>query len=559
MNRIVLVDKVATIELPQYDNSLYASDRIIIELSATHTGFVNKNFYWYDTETVKERANTFLHPYPKPLVISHEWENPVTTVGRVIGIEFVSLPKLEKDDLYSPEGVLKVFAEVTDPDAIKRVLDRRFLTVSIGAEGSAYCSICGEKLSGDPFEHEHVRGKKYDGKLAYWIIKGDLEYTQVAFVNTPADSYAKVEKVLSESQYTELIQKSGYNDSVTKGNRIFLFDVYQKGRLDMGDKEKDKDVYMEDFSDLELSEEDINSLKELSDEFLEEVEKTSDEFEIEVDEEELEDSTEEDRKLPPAGSKARKKMKTVFCGPNKTFPIPDCKHAAVALAMLNWPKVKKKYSASVRARIRACVMRRAKALGCKMAKKKKDSVDENTATQETMHKKHITDENAIRDIVKGVYEDTIREHKQRLEKLEQASKELLVRLEKIEEELKNIANMKDEDLVDTISSLTTDNVNLNNKVELLAKKLYTTMSILLGDLEQRDNFKFNDYVEDITAELSLPEVMEKIKNMEEAINEKITSKKETTKQDFEDNEAQTPGAKAVLEFFNMIDGNKTKD
>ena len=86
------------------------------------------------------------------------------------------------------------------------------------------------------------------------------------------------------------------------------------------------------------------------------------------DEEWKEDA--EDAKLPSVGSKARKEMKTTFCGPNKTFPIPDCKHATIAMAMLNFPNVKKKYSSSVRAKIASCVKARAKTLNCPMAKKK---------------------------------------------------------------------------------------------------------------------------------------------------------------------------------------------
>lgn len=73
------------------------------------------------------------------------------------------------------------------------------------------------------------------------------------------------------------------------------------------------------------------------------------------------------KKLTP---RARKKLsKSVFCGPGRSFPTPDCKRIAVAKAYLG----RSKFSKSTKKKIAACINRRAKKLGCKVTKKAKAS------------------------------------------------------------------------------------------------------------------------------------------------------------------------------------------
>lgn len=71
-------------------------------------------------------------------------------------------------------------------------------------------------------------------------------------------------------------------------------------------------------------------------------------------------------------TKDRKKLKSgTFCGPNRSFPVPDCKHVAVAKAYLG----KSKFSKSAKKKIAACINRKAKALGCNTTKKAKANRD----------------------------------------------------------------------------------------------------------------------------------------------------------------------------------------
>jgi hypothetical protein len=69
-------------------------------------------------------------------------------------------------------------------------------------------------------------------------------------------------------------------------------------------------------------------------------------------------------------TKQRKKLKkSQFCGPGRSFPVNDCAHYTAALRLLN----RSKYSESTKAKIRACVNRKGKAMGC--TKKKEKSAD----------------------------------------------------------------------------------------------------------------------------------------------------------------------------------------
>jgi len=72
-------------------------------------------------------------------------------------------------------------------------------------------------------------------------------------------------------------------------------------------------------------------------------------------------------------TKDRKKLKSAtFCGPNRSFPVPDCKHVATAKAYLG----RSNFSASTKKKIAACINKKAKSLGCTPGKKAKANMEE---------------------------------------------------------------------------------------------------------------------------------------------------------------------------------------
>lgn len=107
---------------------------------------------------------------------------------------------------------------ITDPVAIQKVLDKRYLTGSVGGRaGKAVCSISGEDLAaesnGKPPTARYKRGQVYKGKLSY-IDMQDISFKEYSFVNQPADSKSSVRSVKSpgadslETSDSEWVAKS---------------------------------------------------------------------------------------------------------------------------------------------------------------------------------------------------------------------------------------------------------------------------------------------------------------------------------------------------------------
>jgi len=86
---------------------------------------------------------------------------------------------------------------ITDPVAAQKVMDKRYLTGSVGGRaGKALCSISGEDLAaesetGRPRVPKYRRGTVYKGKLAY-IDMQDISFKEYSFVNQPADAKSGV-------------------------------------------------------------------------------------------------------------------------------------------------------------------------------------------------------------------------------------------------------------------------------------------------------------------------------------------------------------------------------
>jgi len=88
-------------------------------------------------------------------------------------------------------------------------------------------------------------------------------------------------------------------------------------------------------------------------------------------------------------TKDRKKLKSsTFCGPGRSFPVPDCKHVAVAKTYLS----RAKFSASTKKKIAGCINRKAKQLGCGVSKKAKASFIELSYEQKQLYSSDVFSE-----------------------------------------------------------------------------------------------------------------------------------------------------------------------
>ncbi len=160
---------------------------IFPKIEAIHVG-ITKNKTFYPAASLKgdfsskSGVYSWVLPYRKPMLTHHN-QYGGEPIGRVKNAIFA------KETQAGKEGLM-ITAEITDSEAIEKVLDGRYFTVSIGAEtSSAICSICGVNRVEEWCDHR--KGKTYDGKECYWII-GEMWFSELSFVNIPADQDAMV-------------------------------------------------------------------------------------------------------------------------------------------------------------------------------------------------------------------------------------------------------------------------------------------------------------------------------------------------------------------------------
>jgi hypothetical protein len=205
-----------------------------VKIHATHAGLVTRNNGLYLPDRMRAAVSTWTDNYAKPIQVHHDDESD--PIGRVISARYVDttdqtieryrssnlrdsanlsdrkfwdnftsektsfiskvrivkmLDSLLQDKNNQGLGYIELDVLITDPVAIQKVLDGRYVTGSVGATSNkAVCSIC-DKNWVDEGRCGHKPGAIYDGKKCV-LIAGDLSYDEYSFVNTPADKYSGV-------------------------------------------------------------------------------------------------------------------------------------------------------------------------------------------------------------------------------------------------------------------------------------------------------------------------------------------------------------------------------
>lgn len=161
---------------------------IDVTFEATHSG-TNKNHFTYPSDALEQGATSWKTPFPKPLIKNHDLE--VEPIGRVHDFSFGA------SEIVDGVDTISVTFRVTDQDAIDKFLDRRYHTMSIGANaGHIRCNVCGKDIVKDgEFKFcGHMKGHKYNNQLATWTAR-DFEYKEGSIVNNPADVWAQVKRI----------------------------------------------------------------------------------------------------------------------------------------------------------------------------------------------------------------------------------------------------------------------------------------------------------------------------------------------------------------------------
>lgn len=179
-----------------------------VQIEAIHAGKTKNNMF-YSSEKLRGDAlmssgvHSWVYPYNKPMLTHHN-QYDGEPVGRIIEAQFATTTNANR------EGVI-VKAEIVDKDAMTKVLDGRYKTVSIGAEtDAAICSICGRDVIKDGY-CGHWPGETYDNEKCFFMA-GNIWFCELSFVNVPADQDAMVVQVTKVMDTTESFDYSIYKE-----------------------------------------------------------------------------------------------------------------------------------------------------------------------------------------------------------------------------------------------------------------------------------------------------------------------------------------------------------
>jgi len=483
---------------------------IVAKADATHYDFVNKNFYFYELDFIKQNAKTWVvktkngtrgNPVQKNHDLSVE-----STIGRVlVATPFVYATK--SDDINVPNGHIQLIYYITDKDAIEKIADDRFRTLSVSATTSldqVTCSICGRSVSDT--DCMHYRGKIYaledsnKKELAYWKWKRK-NYKEVSYVGNPADAGAEHSAIkFINIDGKDYVDSGDTNENAFKQESAITLMVssFDNGifhdLIDVNQKVIQKaEIYTQDsisaddaiaFDNIQSDEQECpacntqveeptTSDAETETKHLTSSDETTAIFHLILDMVitdsislddaasflvnngliyiNMADRTKEkvidlldhelEKRDATLSTKQRKSLRSSqFCGPNRSFPVPDCAHVVAARRLIG----RYKGSADTKARILACVNRKAAAMGCDKSKSKDyiipkeedttmklafDSVEEmlaapqvraaiDAAVTEAEQAKDsiITKANADKEFFTGIAVDTIISIAQRLNK-----------------------------------------------------------------------------------------------------------------------------------------------
>jgi hypothetical protein len=535
------------------NHTLKPGKAIMVRMAASHWGYINKNLFYYDPTTVNNSLPTWTKPRPKPVLTGHPGlfdSSGPECIGRILSAAYTTGVAAEfvDDDLIPnnrPHGYLEFSTKISDQDAIQKVIDKRYDTVSISAVATnVLCSICNTRIDVSDEECKHDRGKRYndkgeratDGKLCYYKA-GPLLGRHVAFVHMPGDQYAGVigidpEEVAEDAELLTLssgevatcelwvidaAQKlliSMHNadgnvyDELSDGGKRTIIDIVNNITLDRGvevavtigaaaSNSNDKEGESMENEDKEKVE-----LVQLAD--------TVSMTEADLDT--IVDKLADDAKL---SYQARKNLPdSAFCGPGRSFPAHDAAHVRNGLARLN----QSNYTGSQKSSILSCLRGRAKKYGIKVSTKTSDEGGESKIESITVIDVLLSDA-TIEDMIAT---DTMSTYLKSLgvtisaedvcsyvEPKKEAEAPAKVPDAPVAEPEAPASDQASKVLEDSLKVATAQNVMLMERIKTISANKVVDLRIKVGKATNEDResmvkelmIKSEDYINDLTADL----------------------------------------------------------
>lgn len=234
--------------------------RLVLSIPASHALRATGNLVTYLPNFMASSASTYYKPHPAPFLREHYTGGdgffaaspPADPIGRVrmaVYEDYAHLPRLGgrrpsmmryeevyalyrellkegliHDPSFAGVGHLRLTAEVTDPDAIEKFLDERYMTVSIsllpekafnGWTGKVWGPMSCSEEDGDGEDEPHPREMR-DG-VRGTLLAGPGQYKELSTASMPGDVYAFPDKVMA---LTEAIKLDSFSERERLGAPI---------------------------------------------------------------------------------------------------------------------------------------------------------------------------------------------------------------------------------------------------------------------------------------------------------------------------------------------------
>lgn len=164
---------------------------IICEIEAMHE-ITTGNYIHYTESSIDSSLASWTTPYLKPVILHHN-DQDGKIIGRVLKAEKRPSVLLENSQ------ALVLTVRISDETAKQGILDKRYLTTSIGVHSSdIICSICHKPIQRNK-PCGHMLGKTYKDQTCSWIVNS-MVAKEISFVIVPADSYSQVVKYWYEGE-----------------------------------------------------------------------------------------------------------------------------------------------------------------------------------------------------------------------------------------------------------------------------------------------------------------------------------------------------------------------
>lgn len=421
------------------------------------------------------------------------------------------------DPDYEGLGYVEVVALISDADAIQKVLDGRYLTGSVGAStNQAICSVCKQDWAGDDGQCEHRPGKVYDDARCV-LIAGDLNYEEYSFVNKPADRHSRVIEV-NHNGVKDFVQvgpdsEPAIKDSIPEISLIVDRAKHVKEEHTMSVKDETQapapETTAQDATPVATPEvetpviveepvtqikDELEILKDFYGESFDEVAGSDDPWGLDyakmmyglvadASDEDKEAITKEVKDAVLKAADRKKLGEKTFCGPDRSYPVPDCTHARAAVRLAS--------HASNPSSIVACAKRKAARLGCPMGEDKADKKDSLEVTSpgkfETEYFDRYSDKKLLK--MKLGLEAALKERA--LSPCKECEEKDSARIAELESLLDEVRQSKSTDILDL--------EHLNRAVADAAAEVRTTHIRHITDLRMLKGDKVS--IDDVTSEL----------------------------------------------------------